>query len=510
MTPTHFAVATAELPTSPLRRFRSLVTNARKVHKAAAANTDRRGSIGPKTQNLNRPPGIDVLHPPAYIVEAHCKHVNIVVVDYNAEHVSAKCLDNDSIEAFLQEPRPDHSKVRWINLEGLSFDVVKTLGIKFGLHPLAVEDVFHLPQRAKVDFFEEHLYANMVMPIMMMDANSQAGKGSAYEEDGSLSCVFKGHHEKLRKTAQLKPAILEQLIRPDMFMEECSFFLLDNGVLISIFPFSGRQITDRLLELLFGSPSTLSSSTLPFPIKAEQKVFQDRKEEKHDQKQPPLTQFVESLHQTANSSRLTLLRKSCDASFLLHSLMDGVVDGFTSVTELYDQQISLIQDEILVKPKAGYTKSLLFLFSVYFLDLKKFQPTEKMLLTLKEGQYLNNMMGTNENRISDLSKTYFGAVLDHCLNVLEELGEVDQAAIALVDLTFNTIAHQTNESMRYLAVVSFVFLPITFVCGYYGMNFENFPELHMDLGVNYFWIWTVILILASLVVSDRLGLLRSY
>ncbi|KAJ3013166.1 UNVERIFIED_CONTAM: hypothetical protein HDU68_000834 [Siphonaria sp. JEL0065] len=500
---THFAVASTDPPTSARHRFQAVVNHARQAHQEGKLRTSidielRRSSLVAKELTV-RAPGIDVLHPPAYIVESHSRPVDIVITDFNNTNVSAKTLTNDTLEAFLAEPRPDHSTVRWINIEGLSFDVVKTLGVKYGLHPLAVEDVFHLPQRVKADFFEEHLYINLLMPVMMKPGTSNGC------DDDLLSMLFKGHHNKLVKTAHLKPALLEKLERPDMYMEECSFFLLDHGILISIFPYSGRQITDRILEILFGVPPSLSSPSTPsLSTKLQPPVAQQCLQ------QLPLPQFVENLTKLANPQRLTLLRKSNDASFLLHSLMDGVVDSFFAVTEFYGEQIAFIQDAVLEKPKAGYTKTLHLIVKEINMMKRKFQPTEKMLLTLKQEQYQDCVIGANEKRISSLTRTYFGDVLDHCMTVLDEFAGVDQTAIALIDLTFNTIAHQTNESMKFLAVVSFVFLPITFVCGYYGMNFDQFPELHWDLGVNYFWIVAVVLIFASLVGSHRLGLLTNY
>ncbi|GBC07889.1 hypothetical protein RclHR1_07760004 [Rhizophagus clarus] len=55
----------------------------------------------------------------------------------------------------------------------------------------------------------------------------------------------------------------------------------------------------------------------------------------------------------------------------------------------------------------------------------------------------------------------------------------------LVNMIFNLIAYETNENMRIIAIFSVVFLPMTFIAGFFGMNFKTFPQLDYDL--SYFW-----------------------
>ncbi|ORY46839.1 cora-domain-containing protein [Rhizoclosmatium globosum] len=134
--------------------------------------------------------------------------------------------------------------------------------------------------------------------------------------------------------------------------------------------------------------------------------------------------------------------------------MDVVVDHFFDLTEFYDDQISHIHDCILDFPKLDYTKTL---------HLMHKEPTEKLLTALKDTS----------------STTEF----------ISNLLALEQTTTALMDLTFNMISHQTNENMKLLSVVSFVFLPITFVAGVFGMNFEVFPEIHFKMVISIAWSW---------------------
>jgi magnesium transporter len=71
-----------------------------------------------------------------------------------------------------------------------------------------------------------------------------------------------------------------------------------------------------------------------------------------------------------------------------------------------------------------------------------------------------------------------------------------------LNLYMSLVGHRTNEVMKRLTVVSVVFLPLTFLCGVYGMNFQNLPELQWTYGYVFFWA------LVAIIVAALLGLMR--
>ncbi|PNH11663.1 putative metal ion transporter YfjQ [Tetrabaena socialis] len=80
------------------------------------------------------------------------------------------------------------------------------------------------------------------------------------------------------------------------------------------------------------------------------------------------------------------------------------------------------------------------------------------------------------------------ALGDQLRGINDEIESLATQASELGTLIFNLITHRTNSSMQTLALISVVFLPITFVAGVYGTNFDNLPELHWHLGYTYFWL----------------------
>ncbi len=69
------------------------------------------------------------------------------------------------------------------------------------------------------------------------------------------------------------------------------------------------------------------------------------------------------------------------------------------------------------------------------------------------------------------------------------------------------MSHRTNQTMNRLAVVSTIFLPLTFICGIYGMNFEVMPELDWDHGYIYFWGLSACITVGLMIVLRRARLL---
>lgn len=82
----------------------------------------------------------------------------ITAVDFSESHIEQNELTNDTLAAFLATPRPDWARCRWINVNGLSWDVVGMLGKHRNLHGLAIEDLLHLRTRTKVDWYTDHAF----------------------------------------------------------------------------------------------------------------------------------------------------------------------------------------------------------------------------------------------------------------------------------------------------------------------------------------------------------------
>ena len=104
--------------------------------------------------------------------------------------------------------------------------------------------------------------------------------------------------------------------------------------------------------------------------------------------------------------------------------------------------------------------------------------------------------------LSERTQILLGNLHSTLEHVLQDLLVDRDILTESLNLYMSLVSHRTNEVMKRLTVVSVVFLPLTFLCGVYGMNFESLPELHWHYGYGYFWV------LVAAIVVTLLGVMR--
>jgi hypothetical protein len=107
-------------------------------------------------------PGIDPSgnHPTITPTSLHT-NCDITVVDFSQKSLDIQYLDNSTLQAFLDEPRAEANTCRWINVNGLSWDVISLIGTKKKFHRLAIEDLLNPRNRTKADWYSDHTYSEL-------------------------------------------------------------------------------------------------------------------------------------------------------------------------------------------------------------------------------------------------------------------------------------------------------------------------------------------------------------
>jgi len=103
-------------------------------------------------------PGVDTskeADPTYKKLQAECA---ITVVEFSADRMETRELDNDSLQPYLDLPQEDWVSCRWINVDGLSYDVIQMLGNYKKLHSLAIEDLMYTRGRTKADWYSDHAF----------------------------------------------------------------------------------------------------------------------------------------------------------------------------------------------------------------------------------------------------------------------------------------------------------------------------------------------------------------
>lgn len=314
-------------------------------------------------------------------IEDNAPHPVIVLIDYN-EHRATR-LQLPTPEACA--PHLDSESVSWVDVQGLgSEDVLQRLGQVFGLHPLVLEDIVNVPQRPKVEDYENQLLiiTRMVMP----------------REDDEMG-----------------------------FITEQVSFVLGAHYLLTV------------------------------------------------QEEPELDTF-NSARDRIRTAKGSIRKHGPD--YLAYTLLDTIVDGFFPILEIYGERLEDLEDEVVANPSRQ--------------TLEKIYTIKRELLTLRRAIWpqrdsLNSLIRDGNPLISEEVRIYLRDCYDHAVQVLDMVETYRELASSLMDVYLSSVGNKMNEIMKLLTVISSIFIPLTFIAGVYGMNFNteaspwNMPEL------NWYW-----------------------
>jgi len=473
----------------------------------------------------------------------------ISITDFSEESIFTRSANNHNIQAVLDEVRPTNMPCRWISVTGLSWDVIKVIANKFGIHRLAVEDLINTKSRTKVDWYSDHAFAVMTLQKLVHICKHQEEEDCDCDErhpnrmtkirrdhvqtDGASSpwrqVASRNNHdddvlpryesesaspkslakaEAEETTGGASPPYIRTLHRYEsahtpvytefferhsvlagedlvVSVEQVAIFLMSDNTIISFFEHSGQDVDTPILQRL------------------------------HSQE--------------------TMLRRACDASLIFEAIIDTVVDLALPIKDAYNNARKEMQIDVLTNPDIATSKSL-YIFSEEIDMLQGlFKPIIHLVNTLRDHQtdpgqgpspsfhmeqlldpsdekdsvYMHRNspgLGASDTRpnanrratskrmhpstsvvISPIAIVYLGDVLDHALTFIQSLEQMDNSANNLSTLIFNTVGAKTNNFMMILALVTVFFSPLTFISGYFGMNFERFDAIHTHSDA-FFWV----------------------
>ena len=323
--------------------------------------------------------------PGTLIIDENASIPNIFLIDYHAdEAVGVQLATPEECIAYL-----DSHSVSWVDVQGLgSEDVLQRLGKVFNLHALVLEDVVNIPQRPKVESFEDQ-----ELIILHMVTSRKDGKG---------------------------------------------FY-------------------DEQVSLILGKNYVLTVQEEP-----ENDVF-------------------EPIRQRIHRNRGVI--RSHKSDYLAYALIDAIVDGFFPVLEDYGERLEDLQDEVVAKPTRQ--------------TLEKIHKIKRELLLLRRAIWpqrdaINSLIREKSPLIDQEVQIYLRDCYDHTVQVMDMVETYRELAANLMDIYLSSLSNSTNEIMRCLTVISTVFIPLTFVAGVYGMNFDtelgNMPELKLPYGYALCWL----------------------
>ncbi|MBP2687993.1 MAG: magnesium and cobalt transport protein CorA [Deltaproteobacteria bacterium] len=321
-------------------------------------------------------------HPPGTqpgTLSAHAEAGDTPVRATAFRYDAGGCEERTVSPAEIPSLSPPEGGVLWLDVSGLSDpSAVRAIGDRFGIHPLALEDVLNVPQRSKVEWYGD--------------------------------CLL---------------VVLREVRYPDP-PEQVSFFLADRVVV----------------------------------------SFQERPGDAFEPVRERLRQ---------GKGRI----RAEEADFLLYSLCDAVLDAFFPTLERLGDEVEEMEERLLVSPVPET-----------FVAIRRLK---RALLEVRHAVWpardaLNLLLIEEHALIRPGTKVFFRDCYDHTIQLMDMVETFREMASGLVDEYMSAVSNRMNEIMKVLTVVATIFIPLTFIVGLYGMNFDtkaspyNMPELSWAYG----------------------------
>lgn len=510
-------------------------------------------------------PGVDVstMH-----VQLNSMGSVVTVVDYNRVKdrtcitdvypvVDAPMSEVNQDFLNLLNNRPDWSKVRWINVNGLTWETIAPIAHHYKLHALAIEDMVDIPQRTKVDRYPSHLFCSF--PLHKLITRQELTKRNA--TTSWIKSLFSFFHkeddadpdkEKRKSKFRLSTALtgFDTQFRTQHAGDDVE----DIGQRLKAQPM--RSIYQWLSPMqrneFNGKEEQTCSDALAYlrPLAPRNKMIGVEQVSMFLTTDSTVISFFESqgesivkpiLSRLTDKRANTILKESVDPAVLAQAIIDTVIDQCSEVIGAYRLRMNELELEAIVAPSMVYTRDLHMIFAEMTMFRNSIVPITSIISSMREGAGRNNSStsphvacepnmtmkdtisglvnqgtagfdtlrargtewsektsATTEENVSQLSQKSNGAtlisnlasmyladVLDHTLAYTQDLDNMRNYARSTIDLIFNTISIQSSNSVRVLSLVTVVFLPLTFLSGYFGMNFNTFRALDND--VAYYW-----------------------
>ncbi|MCM5662947.1 magnesium/cobalt transporter CorA [Galbibacter mesophilus] len=156
------------------------------------------------------------------------------------------------------------------------------------------------------------------------------------------------------------------------------------------------------------------------------------------------------------------------ADYLFFALTDAIVDQYFVILEDLANQIELLEEQVYNDPEPEIANRIQAL-------RKQVMSIRKSIVPVRE--ITNRLVKTDHRLFQPETKLFLSDIHDHSIQIHETLEMLREMSMSLMEMYMSNVSNKMNEVMKVLTIMASIFIPLTFIAGIYGMNFQYMPEL---------------------------------
>jgi magnesium transporter len=177
------------------------------------------------------------------------------------------------------------------------------------------------------------------------------------------------------------------------------------------------------------------------------------------------------------------------ADYLAYALIDAVVDYYFFILEKIGDDIEVLEEDLIESPDKKTMHTLHNMKREMIFLRKAVWPIRELI---------NNLERSETTLIKPSTDIYLRDLHDHAVRVIDTVETYRDLLSGMMDIYLSSVSNKMNEVMKVLTIITTLFVPVTFIAGVYGMNFDNMPELHSQWGYAITWAAMLTIIISLL------------
>lgn len=272
--------------------------------------------------------------------------------------------------------------------------------------------------------------------------------------------------EELGGCFGLHPLVLEDIANTDQRpkTEDFAEYLF---VVLKMLDYDGDEIGTEQVSVVFGPDYVLS--------------FQERESDVFD-----------AVRERIKNSKGRIRKSGPD--YLAYALLDAVVDNYFVILEQIGEKVGSLEEDLIEDPKPETLQSIHEMKREMIILRKSVWPLREVVNGLARG---------DSKLVRQSTGVFLKDVYDHTIQVIDAVETYRDVLSGMLDLYLSTVSNRMNEVMKVLTIIATIFIPLTFVAGIYGMNFQFMPELGWHWSYPLVWLVMVIVALSMVAFFKR-------